>query len=106
MNTLTQELYTLVMQDEARAIVVLADETHPVFKAHFEGNPLLPAFLQVDMVAEIFGMQVMGISRSKFMEPLKPSDEVVIGLEKRPQGIKVKLMKQDRMCSEMSLDVR
>jgi 3-hydroxyacyl-[acyl-carrier-protein] dehydratase len=94
------------MQEEALAIAVLADETHPVFKAHFEGNPLLPAFLQVDMVAEIFGLQVIGISRSKFMEPLKPSDEVVIRLERRPQGIKVKLMKQERTCSEMSLDVR
>ena len=94
------------MQDEVQALVVLADEAHPVFNAHFEGNPLLPAFLQVDMVAKIFGLQVKGISRSKFMEPLKPSDEVVIGLEIRNEGIKVKLMKQERICSEMRLDVR
>jgi 3-hydroxyacyl-[acyl-carrier-protein] dehydratase len=106
MNILTQHLYTLMMQEEAQALVVLADEAHPVFKAHFEGNPLLPAFLQVDMIAEIFGLQVTGISRSKFMEPLRPSDEVLIRLEKRAQGVKVRLMKQERMCSEMSLDVR
>jgi 3-hydroxyacyl-[acyl-carrier-protein] dehydratase len=106
MNTLTQHLYTLRMQEAAQAFVVLADEAHPVFRAHFEGNPLLPAFLQVDMVAEIFGLQVIGVSRSKFMEPLRPSDKVTICLEKRSQGVKVLLMKQERVCSEMSLDVR
>lgn len=106
MSALTQQLYTLVMQEDAKALIVLADETHPIFKAHFEGNPLLPAFLHVDIVAEIFGLEIIGISRSKFMEPLKPLDEVMIRLEKRPQGIKVRLMKEDRTCSEMSLEVR
>jgi len=106
MNTLTQQLYTLIMQDEVQAVIVLADEMHPIFKAHFEGNPLLPAFLQVDIVGQIFGFEIIGISRSKFMEPLKPLDEVVIHLEKRPQGIKVRLMKEERTCSEMNLEVR
>lgn len=106
MSTLTQNLYTLVNKEEAQALIVLADEKHPIFKAHFEGNPLLPAFLQVDIVAEIFGLQIIGITRSKFMEPLKPLDEVVIRLDKRPSGIKARLMKQENTCSEMNLEVR
>lgn len=106
MSLLTQQLYTLVNQEESQALILLADETHPIFKAHFEGNPLLPAFLQVDIVAEIFGLQVSGISRSKFMEPLKPLDQVVIRLEKRPLGVKARWIKQEHLCSEINLDVR
>ncbi|MGZ8547252.1 MAG: hypothetical protein ACXW33_01420 [Sulfuricurvum sp.] len=106
MSILTQKLYTLMIQEENQVLIRLADETHPIFKAHFEGNPLLPAFLHVDIVAEIFGLEIIGISRSKFMEPLKPLDAVMIRLEKRPSGIKARLLKEERTCSEMSFEVR
>lgn len=106
MSILTHKLYTLMLQEDDQALIRLADETHPIFKAHFEGNPLLPAFLHVDIVAEIFGLHITGISRSKFMEPLKPLDVVMIRLEKRPSGIKARLMKEERTCSEMSFEVR
>lgn len=106
MNTLTSQLYTLIKKEETQAVILLADETHPIFKAHFEGNPLLPAFLQVDIVAEIFGLTISGISRSKFMEPLKPLDTVAIHLEKRPQGTKVRLLKQEHICSEINFELR
>ncbi len=106
MNTLTNQLYTLIKKEETQAIIVLADDTHPIFKAHFEGNPLLPAFLQVDIIAEIFDLTISEISRSKFMEPLKPLDTLTLNLEKRPQGIKVRLLKQEHVCSEIYLEIR
>ncbi|MDO9209109.1 MAG: hypothetical protein Q8R86_00855 [Sulfuricurvum sp.] len=106
MNILTNQLYTLIKKEENQALIILGDETHPIFKAHFEGNPLLPAFLQVDIVSEIFGLNITGISRSKFMEPLKPLDEVMIRFEKRPSGIKARLLKQERTCSEINFEIR
>lgn len=106
MNILTNQLYTLIKKEETQALIILGDETHPIFKAHFEGNPILPAFLQVDIVAEIFGLNIIGINRSKFMEPLRPLDEVLIHLEKSVTGIKAKLLKHEQICCEMNLEVR
>lgn len=104
-NILTEQLYTHVIQAENRVKIILADESHPVFKAHFEGNPLLPAFLQVDIAAEILGIRVKGITRSKFMEPLLPHDELVLEHEERLGKIRVRWMKNDKMASEITLEV-
>jgi 3-hydroxyacyl-[acyl-carrier-protein] dehydratase len=102
---LTKQLYTHVIKEENSVRFTLADATHPVFKAHFEGNPLLPAFLQVDIAAEIFGWSVTGISRSKFVEPLKPLDKVVIRYEHTPKGTKVVWSKEGKTASEMTLEI-
>jgi 3-hydroxyacyl-[acyl-carrier-protein] dehydratase len=105
MNEFTQQLYTITSRDINSIVLTLADENHPIFKAHFEGNPLLPAFLHVDIAAEIFGFEVVGIVRSKFMEPLMPNDEVVVTIEQRPLGIRVRLLKDTRIASEIMLEL-
>lgn len=106
MNEFTHQLYTISSKDINSSVIVLTDENHPIFKAHFEGNPLLPAFLHVDIAAEIFGFKVIGISRSKFMEPLLPKDEVVVSIEQRPSGIRVRFLKDTRIASEISLEIQ
>lgn len=105
MNIFTQQLYTIQSKDITSVVIVLADENHPIFKAHFEGNPLLPAFLHVDIAAEIFGFEVVGISRSKFMAPLLPNDEVVVSIEQRPVGVRVRFVRDTRIASEINLEI-
>lgn len=106
MNTFTSQLYTLIKKEETQALIILGDESHPIFEAHFEGNPLLPAFLHVDIVTEIFGFKLIGISRAKFMEPLLPNDEMMITVEQRPLGMRVRLFKDTRIASEMTLEIQ
>lgn len=102
---LTQQLYTHIIKKEREVQVTLASETHPIFKAHFEGNPLLPAFLQVDIAAEILGITVVGISRSKFMKPLLPNDELLLQSEEHLGKIRIRWIKNDKIASEMTLEV-
>lgn len=106
MNIFTQQLYTIQSKDISSVVIVLSDENHPIFKAHFEGNPLLPAFLHVDIAAEIFGFEVVGITRSKFMEPLLPNDEVVVSIEQRPVGVRVRFVRDTRIASEINLEIQ
>jgi 3-hydroxyacyl-[acyl-carrier-protein] dehydratase len=102
---LTQQLYTHIIKNESEAHVTLSDETHPIFKAHFEGNPLLPAFLQVDIAAEILGITVSGITRAKFLEPLLPNDSLLLQHEERLGKIRIRWIKNDKIASEMTLEV-
>lgn len=103
---LTKKLYTHTLKKEDNlATVILAPESHPVFMAHFEGNPILPAFLQVDIATEIFDLRVSGINRSKFMEPLKPNDQLLVLCEQRPNGIKVTWSKEGKTASEITFEI-
>jgi 3-hydroxyacyl-[acyl-carrier-protein] dehydratase len=103
-NILTQQLYTNLIKEENEVLVTLADSSHPIFKAHFEGNPLLPGFMQVDIAAEILGITTTGITRSKFMEPLLPNDELILQYEERSGKIRVRWIKNDKIASEMTLE--
>lgn len=106
MNEFTDKLYKVLSRNTNAIVIVLTDENHPIFKAHFEGNPLLPAFLQVDITAEILGITVIGISRSKFMEPLLPNDELILQQEERSGKIRVRWIKNDKIASEMTLETK
>lgn len=77
MRQLTKNLYTSEQLNENEWEVVMADEQHPVFKAHFEGNPLLPAFLQIDIMGELLGKKLLTIDKSKFKLPILPNDTIV-----------------------------
>lgn len=54
---------------------------HPIFKAHFPGFPLLPAVIQMKLVADLVGkevgskMKLVGTERCKFLNPFNPEDE-------------------------------
>jgi 3-hydroxyacyl-[acyl-carrier-protein] dehydratase len=105
-NILTNELYTFTRCEANRVSVVLSDASHPVFKAHFENYPVLPAFLQVDIASEILKFEVKGISRSKFIEPLFPEDTLVMEYEERPSNLRIRWKKNDKIASEITLEIR
>lgn len=61
MTLLSKDLYSAKVLDEQRWEVALSGANHPVFKAHFKGNPLLPAFLQIDIFAELLEKKIVEI---------------------------------------------
>jgi 3-hydroxyacyl-[acyl-carrier-protein] dehydratase len=104
MKHLTKGLYTVKAVDESSWEVTLTDETHPVFKAHFESNPLLPAFLQIDILGEILGKNLQRINRSKFKLPILPNDVVVYKVVKKiDRNYSVKIFKNSKVASEIKV---
>ena len=69
-------IFTVISRDDNGITVRLSDASHPVFKAHFEGNPILPGFMQIDIIAVLLGKSVVAISMAKFMKPVRPSETI------------------------------
>lgn len=74
---LIDNLYTIEFQDENRAIVKLSDENHPIFKAHFPTNPILPGFINFDIVADVFDLEITTIKKAKFLKTVKPNATLI-----------------------------
>jgi len=74
---LIKDLYFLEFKSETRAIVKLADENHPVFKAHFPSNPILPGFVNFDIVADVFDLKIKSIKKAKFLKTVKPNQSLI-----------------------------
>lgn len=58
----------------------------PAFRGHFPGDPVLPGMIQVDWAIrfgqEAFGApgRFAGLDQVKFLEPIRPGDEVELRL--------------------------
>lgn len=74
---LIDNLYTIDFKDEKKAIIKLADENHPIFKAHFPNNPILPGFINLDIVSDVFGLKITNIKKAKFLKIVKPNETLV-----------------------------
>lgn len=66
-------LYSIVEKSECSGAVLLSDESHPVFQAHFPSNPILPGFVHLEIVEELFEFQITTIKKAKYSAPVLPS---------------------------------
>ena len=73
---LKKDLYTVNYQDEQKAIITLHDETHPLFKAHFPSMPILPGFMNFDIVESLFNMKITIVKKAKFLKTIGPNQTI------------------------------
>lgn len=57
-------------------VIELTNKEHPIFKAHFPNNEILPAFIQVDIIANILKHKIKKIQKAKFLSIIKPNDKI------------------------------
>ena len=84
---LIENLYVINYKDDDKAVIKLCDEDHPIFKAHFPGKPILPGFVNFDIVSEIFDLQITTIKRAKFLKLIYPNQ--VLTYIKKDKSFKV-----------------
>lgn len=70
-------LYKVIKKDEISATIVLSDKKHPVFKAHFPTQPVLPGFTHFEIVSEVFAIDIVSIKKAKFMKIILPKQTLV-----------------------------
>ena len=66
-------LYSIVQKSENSGVVELCDASHPVFEAHFPQNPILPGFVHLEIVEDLFEIQITGIKKAKYSALVLPS---------------------------------
>lgn len=71
---LLENLFEILEKSENYYKIQLATKEHPVFKAHFPQNEILPGFMQIDIIANILNHKISSISKAKFLSIIKPKD--------------------------------
>ncbi len=74
---LTDNLYTIEFKDENKAVVTLSGSDHPVFKAHFPSNSILPGFVHFDIISDAFDIDLTTVKKAKFLKTALPSQTLV-----------------------------
>jgi 3-hydroxyacyl-[acyl-carrier-protein] dehydratase len=71
---LLKDLFEILEKSENYYKIELASKEHPVFKAHFPDNEILPGFMQIEIIAQILNHKISAISKAKFLSIIKPAD--------------------------------
>ncbi len=101
---LSKGLYSVTFKNDEQVEITLANASHPIFKAHFKGMPLLPGFLQIDMLAEILEKEIDAISSAKFVQKILPDERLVYTIAPTKSGVRVKLTNEsDELCGDFKL---
>lgn len=86
MNFLSN-LYEIIEIDDLNCKIKLSDANHSIFKAHFPSNPILPAFIQIDISVCLFNLKINVIKKAKFLNIIKPEDIIDIKLDNKRKKI-------------------
>lgn len=98
--TLKNEMFTVVDGDNDNVKIRL-NAGHPIFAAHFPGNPIMPGVCQVQMIGELLADRVgrpltlQEVVNLKFSAPISPVEnpELTVGfaaVDDRDGSCKVK----------------
>ena len=94
-----RNLYTINSIEEDKAVITLCDKEHPLFKAHFPDMPILPGFMNFDIVEELFCIKIISIKKAKFLKTIEPNQ--VITYVRNKNSFKVYC--QDEVVASFSL---
>jgi len=98
--------YTLTCKDETRFCVRLSDASHPIFQAHFPTNPIVPGFVLVDMSAEILGIEIVKIKKTKFLKNIAPLSVLWFDTQTNEKTLKIRVSQNEQKVAELTYEKR
>lgn len=99
---LSNNLYQILSKNDNKLIIKLSSKDHPVFKAHFPKNEILPGFLQIDIIADVFKHKITSIKKAKFISLILPDDIIEYNISTNDdKKYKIMIKKCDKKISEI-----
>jgi len=105
-DSLIEGLYRIIERNHESIRIKLAQSNHPIFKAHFPGNPILPGFTQIEIIARILNDDIISIKYSKFLSHILPGDTITYSIKKEDKKRRVKILKDSKKVSEIAYESR
>lgn len=74
-------------EDSAATYAIALNPEHPIFKAHFPGNPITPGVCQLAIIEELMSklegqpLHLAQIANIKYMEILAPTTDPLLNVE-------------------------
>lgn len=103
---LLNNLYAVIEASSSKITVKLSCKNHPVFKAHFPKSPILPGFLQIDIISKILDDKISNIKYSKFINLIYPDDIIVYNIKTLNNQKTIIIQKNNKKISEIRYETK
>lgn len=94
-------MYTFTCKDDKTFSVTLADENHPIFKAHFPNNPILPGFILLDISAQILHVEIVHVKKAKFLHSILPQSLLHFHVEEKDKTLKIIVKQNEQKVADL-----
>lgn len=102
--SILENLYVLKYRDETMFTIELTDENHPIFKAHFPNNPILPGFVLLDLIAILLNIEIISIKRVKFLSTIRPNSILDFYTQGQDCNIKIIVKNNEQKVADISYE--
>lgn len=86
--------------------ILLTDKSHPIFKAHFPNNPILPGFILLDLSAIILNAEIISIKKAKFLSPIEPNSILDFYIKEKDKILKIIVKNNEQKVADISYEKR
>lgn len=86
--------------------ILLTDKSHPIFKAHFPNNPILPGFILLDLSAIILNVEIISIKKAKFLSPIEPNSILDFYIKEKDKILKIIVKNNEQKVADISYEQR
>lgn len=100
------DFYTLTCKEETRFCVKLSDANHPIFQAHFPHNPIVPGFILLDLSAEVLGIEIVKIQKTKFLKNIEPLSVLWFETHTSEKKLKIHVIHNEQKVAELHYEKR
>lgn len=100
-------LFNVFKKSDDLYLVKLSNSAHPIFKAHFPNNPILPGFIQIDLICNILKHTIVKLIKVKFFSTINPEDEIYCYIKYLSDNrYKVVIKRENLKLSEIIYETR
>lgn len=94
-------LFEILKKEENFFSIKLASGKHEIFQAHFPNNPLLPAFMMMEICSKVLKQEIIAIEKAKFIHPVFPQDLLEFFIKENGQRVSIKILKDTKKVAEI-----
>ncbi|MDR0761435.1 MAG: hypothetical protein LBF13_00145 [Campylobacteraceae bacterium] len=76
--------------------ILLSSKEHSLFKAHFEGNPILPGFIFFHICEDVMRHKIVEVVRAKFITFAKPNDVLELCITQKEDNFYAVFTREDK----------
>ena len=100
------DFYTIIAHDETRFCIKLSDASHPIFQAHFPTYPIVPGFILLDISAEVLGIEIFKIKKTKFLQNIAPQSVLYFDVTRKENVFKIIITQNEQKVAELHYEKR
>lgn len=96
-----KSLYIILKKNKREITIQLTDASHPIFKAHFPNNPILPGFCHIEILSAILEDKITKVNFLKLQQKTVPKETITYTLAKKSNKRVIKITNDIKQIGEI-----